>query len=152
MRNARAERVPFGVTVVITRSSFRHLAEIARVAHASGAAAIHFATALPFGRAARDRSRVIPATDMVAPYLSRAVTEARRLRMAVAVGDRAVTPDAAGSFPGLGEVEEPRAGEAVVRKRVSLRVASDHDGAVSPDAAAEPPGGTRPGEHPKEQA
>jgi hypothetical protein len=135
------ERVPFGVTVVITRSSFRHLAEIARVSHASGAMAIHFATALPFGRAARDRARVIPATDMVAPYLSRAVAEARRLGMAVAIRDRAVTPDAAELFAGLGEVEEPRAEEAAVRKRVSLRVASDHDAAVP-----EPPGG------PKEQA
>jgi MoaA/NifB/PqqE/SkfB family radical SAM enzyme len=152
MRNARAERIPFGVTVVITRSSFRHLPEIARVAHASGAAAIHFAAALPFGRAARDRSRVIPATEMVAPYLSRAVTEARRLRMAVAVGDRAITPDAADAFPGLGEVEEPRAAEPVVKKRVSLRVASDHDGAVSPEVAEEASGDTRQGEHPKEQA
>lgn len=107
LRNARASRIPFGVTTVITRSNFRHLTEIVRVAHAAAARAVHFAQASPLGRAARDRDRVIPATEMVAPYLSRAVAEARRLGIAVQVGDRPLSPEADGLFAGLGEVEPP---------------------------------------------
>lgn len=107
LRNARAARIPFGVTTVITRSSFRHLAEIARVAHAAGALALHFAPAQPLGRAAEHAARVIPAPEMVAPYLSRAVAEAQRLGLAVMVGDRAISPAAAEIFAGAGEVEPP---------------------------------------------
>ncbi len=127
LRNARAERIPFGVTTVITRSSFRHLAEITRVAHAAGAIAIHFATAEPFGRAARDRARVIPAPEMVAPHLQRAVAEAQRLRVAVMAKGIAPSVAAVEIFGGLGEVEAPITIEAS-RKRVSLAVASEHDG------------------------
>lgn len=127
LRNARAEGIPFGVTTVVTRSSFRHLLEIARIAHAAGALAIHLASAQPFGKAARDRSRVIPAPEMTAPHVHRAVTEAQRLRMAVMVDGRALGPAAAEIFGGIGEVE--RAGPMEPsRKRVSLPVASEHDG------------------------
>jgi MoaA/NifB/PqqE/SkfB family radical SAM enzyme len=104
LRHARAERVPFGVTAVITRSNFRHLAEIVRLAHAAGAAAVHLAEAAPLGRALRDRARVIAAPEMVAPHLSRAVADAQRLGLAVMVDDRALSPAAAGFFAGPGEV------------------------------------------------
>jgi MoaA/NifB/PqqE/SkfB family radical SAM enzyme len=125
LRNARAEGIAFGVTTVITRSNFRHLIEIVRIAHAAGARAIHFAIAAPFGRAARDRARVIPAPAMVDPHLRRALAEAQRLRVAVALDDRA-PPAAAELFAGLGEVEHA-ATEDAPRKRVSLPVASTHD-------------------------
>ncbi|MFT3773697.1 MAG: radical SAM protein [Minicystis sp.] len=123
LRNARAARIPFGITAVITRSSFRHLAEITRVAHAAGSAGIHFVMAQPFGRAARDRARVIPAEAMVAPYLSRAVAEAQRLGLAVMVGDRAISPAAAEIFAGIGEVKAPQAAEPAAPRKVSLPVA-----------------------------
>jgi len=127
LRHARAERIPFGVTTVITRSSFRHLVEITRIAHAAGAAAIHFAMAAPFGKAARDRARVVPADAMAAPFLSRAVGEAQRLGMAVMVGDRALAPAAAEVFAGIGEVEAPAAAPdartaPAAPRRVSLPV------------------------------
>jgi MoaA/NifB/PqqE/SkfB family radical SAM enzyme len=111
LRHARAERIPAGVTTVITRSSFRHLLEITRLAHAAGAAALHFAPALPLGRAARDRARVVPADAMVAPHLGRAVAEAQRLGMSVMVGERALGPGplAAELFAGVGVVEPPPA-------------------------------------------
>ncbi|APR83775.1 Radical SAM domain heme biosynthesis protein [Minicystis rosea] len=122
LRHARAARIPFGVTTVITRSSFRHLPEIVRLAHSAGAAAIHLADALPFGRAARDRARVIPAEAMVAPYRSRAVAEAQRLGLAVIVGDRTWEPAAAPIFAGIGEVEALLP-EASSPRKVSLPIA-----------------------------
>ncbi len=73
LRHARAEHIPAGVTVVVTRSNFRHLVEIARVAHAAGAAAVHFAPVEPFGRASRDHARLVPSAELVAPHLQRAV-------------------------------------------------------------------------------
>jgi MoaA/NifB/PqqE/SkfB family radical SAM enzyme len=101
LRNARAERIPVGVTVVVTRPSFRHLTEIVRVAHAAGATAVHFAPVEPAGRASRDRARLVPAPEMVAPHLQRAAAEATRLGLQVQIG-------AAGTqlFPGLGVVED----------------------------------------------
>ena len=115
LRNARAERIPAGVTVVVTRSNFRHLAEIARVAHAAGAVAIHFAPVQPFGRALRDRARLAPATDMVLPHLQRAAAEARRLGLRAQIGDAGAGEDL---FAGLGDVEPPAAGgERVVEER-----------------------------------
>lgn len=143
LRHARAEGIPFGVTTVVTRSNFRHLVEIVRIAHAAGAAAVHLATAQSFGRAARDRSRVIPAAEMIGPHLHRAVAEAQRFQMAAMVDGRALAPLAAEIFAGIGEVEAPGPAEPPAveppRKRVSLPVASEHDGPA-------------PGEeHPEEQ-
>lgn len=122
LRHARAECIPFGVTAVVTRSSFRHLAEIVRVAHAAGAAAIHLAPVEPFGRAARAGSRLVPAPEMVMPYLSRAVAEAQRVGLGVQIGDRVVSDPsgaAAGLFAGLVEVEVEA---AQIKKRVALAI------------------------------
>jgi MoaA/NifB/PqqE/SkfB family radical SAM enzyme len=132
IRNARAEGIPVGVTVVVTRSSFRHLAEIVRVAHALGAAAVHFAQAEPFGRAARDRARVVPAPEMVLPHLTRAVAEATRLGMGVRVEGRSARLPGE-LFAGLGLVEPLDAAPAP-KKKVSLAV-----GPVTP--ATDPPHG-----------
>jgi len=108
LRNARAERLPAGVTVVVTRSNFRHLGEIVVLAHAAGASAIHFAPVEPFGRALRNRSLVVPAVEMVVPHLQRAVAEARRLGLQSQIGDTAgAGPEL---FAGTGAVEPPVAG------------------------------------------
>lgn len=118
VRTARAERLPVGITTVVTRSNFRHLGEIARLAHTAGAEAIHFAKAEPLGRAAIARDRVVPAREMVLPYLTRAAAEAQRLGLEVVVGAR----ESSVIFAGIGEIEtavEPT--PATVRK-TSLRV------------------------------
>jgi cyclic pyranopterin phosphate synthase len=102
LRHARAERIPAGVTVVVTRSNYRHLVEIVRVAHAAGADAVHFAPVEAAGRASRDQARLVPAPEMVAPYLERASSEAGRLRLGVQVGGEEI-----GLFAGTGDVERP---------------------------------------------
>jgi MoaA/NifB/PqqE/SkfB family radical SAM enzyme len=112
LRNARAEGIPAGVTTVVTRSSFRHLAEIVRVAHAAGAQAVHFAPAEPAGRAAANKPKVMPSSEMVLPHLQRAVAEAQRLGLGVQVGDRPVPGTASAFFAGIGEVRRPPAGGA----------------------------------------
>ncbi|MEP7120344.1 MAG: radical SAM protein [Byssovorax sp.] len=118
VRAARAERIPVGITTVVTRSNFRHLGEIARLAHTAGAEAIHFAKSEPLGRAAIARDRVVPAREMVLPYLTRAASEAQRLGLVVVVGAQ----ESEDYFPGIGEVEtEVEPTPATVRK-TSLRV------------------------------
>jgi cyclic pyranopterin phosphate synthase len=103
LRCARAERIPAGVTVVMTRSNYRHLAEIVRVAHAAGADAIHFATVAAAGRATRPRAALALAPEMAAGQLQRARADAARLGLLVPAGDGT----AGELFAGLGEVEPP---------------------------------------------
>jgi cyclic pyranopterin phosphate synthase len=107
LRHARAEGIGTAVTSVITRSNFRHLAEIVVLARGAGAAAVHFALAERFGRAAQAPDRVLPAVDMVKPYLSRALAEADRLKVGWWFGDKLSRPEVRGLFAGLGEVETP---------------------------------------------
>jgi cyclic pyranopterin phosphate synthase len=110
LRYARAEGIPAGVTVVVTRSNYRHLAEIVRVAHAGAADAVHFAPVEPVGRASRDRARLLPAPEMVAPHLQRASAEAAHLGLGVLVN-----PAETELFAGTGDVEPPgTGGERVV--------------------------------------
>jgi MoaA/NifB/PqqE/SkfB family radical SAM enzyme len=103
LRHARAEGIPAGTTTVVTRSNYRHLGEIVRVAHASGATAVHFVPIEPYGGAARRRSLLVPPVEMIAPHLQRAASEALRLGLVVEVG--AVTSREL--FAGIGEVEAP---------------------------------------------
>jgi MoaA/NifB/PqqE/SkfB family radical SAM enzyme len=104
IRNARAEGIAVGVTTVVTRSNYRHLGEIVRVARAAGAGAIHLAVAQPFGRAARGAPPVVPVPELVAPYRERAIAEAARLGMRILAADR-VEAEVVDLFAGLGEVE-----------------------------------------------
>lgn len=124
LRHARAERIPAGITAVVTRSNFRHLAEIVRVAHAAGARAVHFAPAEDVGRAAIARDRVIPAPELVAPHLARAAAEAARLGLAVLAGDVETAPGVREQFAGIGSVEPQVAAKEAPEepRRVSLTV------------------------------
>ena len=106
MRQAKKAGLPFGVSTVITRSNFRHLAEIARLAHSAGARAIHFAPAQPYGRAAAARDRVIPAPELVAEELVSASREAARLGLGLCVYGKASSPDVRRFFAGIGERNE----------------------------------------------
>jgi len=132
LSNARAAGISFAVTTVITRSNFRHLSEIVRLAGALGARAIQLAMPARHGRAARAADRVIPALELVAPHLARAAAEAQGLGLGWRAGERASGPDVGAWFAGLGPVEEieapaPAARATVVRvedgqRRVSLPV------------------------------
>lgn len=117
-RQAQAERIPFGVSTVVTRSNFRHLAEIARLAHALGAKLLHFVKVEPFGRAAAAQERLVPAREMVLPYLTRAAAEAQRLGLEVVVGER----EGASIFAGIGAIEPAIASEPAAPRRTSLPV------------------------------
>lgn len=128
LRNARAEQIPASVSAVITRSNFRHLAEIVRLSHAVSAAGVRFVPAQPFGTAAALRDRVVPAMELVGPYLALAMNEAAKLDLPVRV-DATGAPEegAAGAFAGLGVVDAasaapvpPRAEEQATRDRQSL--------------------------------
>jgi MoaA/NifB/PqqE/SkfB family radical SAM enzyme len=106
LANVVAERRPAAASVVVTRSNFRHLVEIARLAARLGARAVRFALADAFGRAARDVDRVVPAPELVAPHLRAAAAAARDLGLGVVVGERAVPAAARDLFAGLGAVED----------------------------------------------
>jgi MoaA/NifB/PqqE/SkfB family radical SAM enzyme len=110
LRNARVERIQVGITTVVTRSNYRHLGEIVRVAHAAGANAVHVVAVEPFGAALRRRSVLVPPPEMVAPHLRRAGADASRLGLRFEVGART----SGDLFAGLGDVEAPdRAADGV---------------------------------------
>lgn len=106
LAQARAAGIPFAVTTVVTRSNFRHLSEIVRLAGALGARAVQLAPAAPHGSAARARDRVIPAPELIAPHIAHASVEARAMGLGVVAAGRASDPSAAAWFAGLGDVEE----------------------------------------------
>ncbi len=106
MRSAQALGVPLAVTVVVTRSNFRHLAEIVEVAQRVGAAAIKLVVAQAYGSAARAADRVIPAWELVEPRIAEAVVAAKRRGLGVVVGDEGGPPDVRARFVGIGRVEE----------------------------------------------
>ncbi len=106
LRNARAERLPASLSCVVTRSNFRHLADVVRLCHAVSARGLRLALALPLGAARELRDRVVPAPEMVAPYLTMARAEAEKIGLAVtATTTSAPEEGAAGAFAGLGPVE-----------------------------------------------
>ena len=119
LRNARAEGLPASVSFVVTRSSFRHLADVVRLCHALSVTGVRFATAQAFGTARELRDRVVPAPELVAPYLAVALAEATRLGLAASAAPASSTgaphegPE--GAFAGLGPVEP----EAVTDARIT---------------------------------
>jgi MoaA/NifB/PqqE/SkfB family radical SAM enzyme len=106
MRQAKKIGLPFGVSTVITRSNFRHLAEILRLAHSSGAQAIRFEPAEAYGRAAAARDRVVPTPELVAEEIIAASREAARLGVGLCVYGKASSPAALRFFAGIGEHNE----------------------------------------------
>ncbi|MBI4051185.1 MAG: radical SAM protein [Elusimicrobia bacterium] len=85
-----------GTTTVITRSNFRHLEEIVRLAHSKGVRAVHLDLATPYGKAYTHWARIVPAMELARPYLISAVRTARTLGLKV---------NSHKLFAGLGEVE-----------------------------------------------
>lgn len=105
LEQARKAGIAVGVTVVVTRSNFRNLAEIVRLIHARGAQAVHFDIAAPYGKAAQDWPRVVPATEMVLGFLIEAVGLARQLALPIKIMQMSTSPDVERFFAGIGEVD-----------------------------------------------
>jgi MoaA/NifB/PqqE/SkfB family radical SAM enzyme len=102
---AKREDVRFGVTVVVTRSNFRHLVAVAALAARLGAKAIHFAGVEPFGAAAASEARLVAAAELVTPHLAAAAKEARRAGLGVVAAAVAEPASSRDLFAGIGEVE-----------------------------------------------
>lgn len=81
MRHARAAAIDVVASCVLTRSNFRHAADIVRVAHAAGATAIRFRFPVLVGRALETPARIAPQASLVEPYLKLAWIQARRLQL-----------------------------------------------------------------------
>lgn len=107
IRRAVQAGLQVGVTTVVTRSNFRHLEELAALAHRLGAAALHLEQARAVGRALADWERVVPSPEMAAPHLAAALRRAQALGLGFLAGRAADPPEARRLFAGLGRVEPP---------------------------------------------
>ncbi len=103
IRNAAARGVRTGVTVVMTRSNYRHLPEIVRLARHLGADAVHFAPLELVGSAERLKRSLAPQTELLGPHLARAVAEGAALGLETLVG--APSGALADRFAGTGPTE-----------------------------------------------
>ena len=101
LRHAKALAIPFGISVVVTRSNFRHAGDFVRLAAHVGARSLRLAFAEAHGSAARASDRVIPAPALCAPYLEAARLEAARVRLTLLLAGSEPT----GLHAGIGETE-----------------------------------------------
>lgn len=104
MAHAREAGIRVGATVVITRSNFRHLADITRVAHSRGATAIHFTLVAPHGKASLAPMRLVPPAELVRPHLLGALRLARSLGVETLAHRHASSEAVRERFAGLGDV------------------------------------------------
>jgi MoaA/NifB/PqqE/SkfB family radical SAM enzyme len=104
---ARAAGLRVGVTCVLTRSNFRHAPELARIAAARGAQALHLAPAREIPGGAPLAPSLRPSAAMMAPYLSEASRVARALGLEVLWEGRATAPWLGELFAGVGEGSPP---------------------------------------------
>ncbi len=89
LRHARGASIAAAVTTVITRANYRHLADIVRLAHASGASAIRFVPVEDVRPSAASGPPLAPPEAMMAPRLAAARDVARELKIALLNGDLA---------------------------------------------------------------
>lgn len=92
IRNIRSAGAMVLINCVITRSNFRHLAEVVELADDLGAAVIRFIWLKDEGLAQENAPSLVPSYEMVLPHLQRAETTGARLgrRILVDVPERAV--------------------------------------------------------------
>lgn len=95
LRRARADHIPFSVVYRLTRSNYRHSAEMIRVAHTLGAQAVGFCPA------PGDCRVPAPLPELAAPFIERAFDVGRVWGVPVATTDRAEPPTARQWLPEL---------------------------------------------------
>jgi MoaA/NifB/PqqE/SkfB family radical SAM enzyme len=106
LRRARAAGLGFVLTTVVTRSNFRHLSEIVRVAHALGARGVALAPVAREGRAASAFSRLAAPSELLRPHVRSAQSLGRVLGLALSGGETNEPPEAfRGWLAGIGVSE-----------------------------------------------
>lgn len=105
LRRARAAALTFGVTVVVTRSNYRHLSEIVHVAHTLGARAVHLAIVEPVGGAAKNELALVAEPELAEPFLSRAISRGRSLGLVAALSTELGSTGVPQTFAGRGRAE-----------------------------------------------
>jgi MoaA/NifB/PqqE/SkfB family radical SAM enzyme len=109
LRQARASGLLTAVTVVVTRSNYRHLAEIVRLSHGLGVQALHLALAEPLGTAAAHAPSIVPPRALVRPHWARALATARALSLPCLAGRQSpIDQGLRDRFAGLGIVSRPQ--------------------------------------------
>jgi len=110
IRNAKRAGLDIGLTLVVTRSNYRHLFETVELASSLAVRALHFAFAQPLGRAYADFPRVVPRIEACIPHLTRAGDLCRQVGLALFVSGfpRCRLPRV-GIFPlqGVAPIPEP---------------------------------------------
>lgn len=99
---ARAADLVVGVTCVLTRSNYRHAADIARLAVTRGARFLHFARVSQPPGAAPLAPSLLPLRELVQPYLADGARTARSLGAHVLIDQQASHPAAHEIFAGVG--------------------------------------------------
>lgn len=108
LRNARAAAIPTGLSTVLTRSSYRHVAELVRLAHAVGCGAVRAELSVPLGAGRRGGASAGPPLALLSPHLALAGRTAERL--GIVWLPPGAPPDVRFPFAGLG-VTEPAPAE-----------------------------------------
>jgi MoaA/NifB/PqqE/SkfB family radical SAM enzyme len=103
---ARGVGLRVGVTSVVTRSNFRHLAELVRLVGARGAQALNLALAEELPGASLTPS-LRPSPDLVKPYLTEALRVGQRLGVALRVEGLREAEGWGSFFAGVGLARPP---------------------------------------------
>ncbi|MFO0661116.1 MAG: radical SAM protein [Polyangiaceae bacterium] len=105
LTEAKRLGLPVGVTIVITRSNYRNLADIVRLARDLGARAVNLSVARALGSARQSAPPLVPVREMVDPYLIAVVKAANAERMGVVVDGRTNDARWLEYFAGIGATE-----------------------------------------------
>ena len=103
IRRAKASGLEFALTTVVTRSNFRHLVDIVRVAHTLGTTRTRFLPAKRLGTAATSWERILANPSLAQPFMRAAARKARELGMTLSPD-----PSTMGWFGPLGTTEPAR--------------------------------------------
>ncbi len=110
IKHATAVGMNVITTCVVTRSNYRHLVDIARLAGSLGAQGVRFRAPEVIGRAAATRSRIVAPPELAMVHLRRVRAQAQRSGLDVSI-DRALTVAVDGSS-GVQAVDMDRTAKA----------------------------------------
>jgi MoaA/NifB/PqqE/SkfB family radical SAM enzyme len=108
LRHACDADLATGVTTVVTRSNFRHLAEIVQLAASLGAQACHFSLVQKYGKAAE--RWIAPSAALLRPYWTDGLAVARQAGLPCYAGRHGGADAELGArwFAGVGVVDRAR--------------------------------------------